>query len=318
MNLPVQLVQTATKVATCLKANSPKIFVGLGIATSVAAVVDAIHQTPKAMDILDEHAERIEKCKEALSLEDPRYGEKEYKKEVFSIYTHTIGKLLKCYARPIILEITAILSFLGATKILDMRNKALASTLAATVDAAMSDRRKVAEAIGQEKADEIFNGVTTQKYTDEVLDENGKSKKLKGTRAVVDPDKVSDYSFIWSEDDPGWDQIFEYNVSRIKDVEKKLNKKLFGIKHDDGRWEYEPIKNFHVSLNDIRDYFLNPEDVFTQIGQFAGCDASHPDGYLALRWKRVAVPCKDNPNFFHDGILITPNLPGSMCPDFVK
>lgn len=317
MKLPVQLIQAVSAVGNCLKANSPKIFVGIGVVSSVLAVVDAVHQTPKAMDILDEHAEKVEKCKEALAMEDSRYTVREYKKEIFTIYVKTFGKLLKCYARPIILEITAVLSFLGATKILSVRNKALASTLAATVDAAMSDRQKVADAIGQEKADEIFNGVSSQKYTEDVLDEQGKSKKLKGVRTLVDPDKVSPYSFVWSEDDPGWDQIFEYNVDRIVEVEKILNRKLFGEKHDDGRWAYKPTDNFHVSLNDIRKFFLDPSKVFTQIGQVAGCDASHPDGHLSLRWKRVSVPCDDNPNFFKDGILITPNLPGSMCPDYV-
>lgn len=317
MKLPVQLIQAATSVGHCLKANSPKIFMGIGIATSVAAVVDAVCQTPKAMDILEDHKEEIEKCKEALALEDPDYTVKDYKKDIFGVYVRTGGKLFKCYLRPIIFEICAILSFLGAHKILDMRNKALASTLAATVDAAMADRRKVAEAIGQEKADEIFNGASTQKYTEEVLDENGKAKKFKGTRTVIDPDKASPYSFIWQEDDPEWDQIMEYNESKVKDVERILNKKLFGVKHDNGTYEYPPIKNFHVSLNDIRKYFLKPEDAFTQIGQVAGCDASHPDGQLILRCKRISVPCKDNPNFFHDGLLITPNLPGSICPDYV-
>ena len=317
MKVPVKLVQAVSTVGNCLKANSPKILMGLGVIGSVAAVVDAVCQTPKAIDILEEHSETVDKCKNALALEDPNYTVKDYKKDIFGVYARTTGKMIKCYARPLIIEAFAITCFCGAAKILTVRNKALTSALAAAVDAAMDDRRKVAEAIGQEKADEIFNGISEQKFIEEAVDENGKKKIVKGTRSVADLDNVSPYSFVWKETDPEWDQIFEYNISKIKDVERILNKKLFGIKHDNGTYEYPPVKNFHVSLNDIRKYFLNPEDAFTQIGQVAGCDASHPDGQLILRWKRISVPCDDNPNLFYDGILITPNLPGSICPDYV-
>lgn len=321
MKVPAKITQATTAIGKSLKANSPKIFLGIGIAASILAVVDAVYQTTKVMDDVEDHKNEVESIKERRkSSTVEEYSEKDYKKDIFQLYVRTGGKIAKRYLRAIILEALAIFSVCKSFNIMESRQQMLTTALAAAIDSAMDDRRKVAEAIGQEEADKIFNGVTEQKYIEEVVDENGKTKKLKGKREVVDPKKVSALSFIWGEGDPGWDEIFEYNENTVIEIEKFFNRKLFGERKDNGEWRYCPVENYHVSYNDITNKFLGSK-AWTQLGQAAGCDKNHPDGYLKLRYRRVAAPWPEGegmtPTSFRDALLITPNIPGSIIPDFV-
>ena len=317
MKLPVQIVSAASTVGRCLKANAPKILMGVGIVSTVAALVDAVKQTPIAIEHMEAHKEEIEKIKTYKSENHDDYTPAMYKKDIFGAYVRTVGDLINDYKRPIILEAVGLACLVGAGKIFDNRYKLAEATAASAINSALADRRKVAEAIGQEEADKIFNGVVEQKVTEEVLDENGKAKKVHSKRSIVDPKNTSPYSFLWIEGDPFWDPIPEFNYNRIHQVEDLLNRPLFGEKHDDGRWIFKPVPNAFVSLNDIRRHFKPASEVFTQIGQIAGCTADHPDGRLILRYKDVSIPDPQNPHFFLNAILITPNLPGSLCPDYV-
>lgn len=317
MHIPVKVVSAATAVGRCLKSNAPKILMGVGIVSTVAALVDAVKQTPIAIEHMEAHKEEIGKIKQYRSENHEDYTAAMYKKDIFGAYVRTVGDFLNDYKRPLVLEVVGLTCLVGAGKIFDNRYKLAEATAASAINSALADRRKVAEAIGQEEADKIFNSVVEQKVTEEVLDENGKAKKVHSKRLVVDPKAKSPYSFLWIEGDPFWDPIPEFNHNRILQVEQMLNRPLFGEKHDDGRWIFEPVPNAHVSLNDIRRHFKKASEVYTQIGQIAGCDASHPDGRLILRYQDVSIPDPENPNFYLNAILITPNLPGSICPDYV-
>jgi hypothetical protein len=320
MKLPVKVVKFGNNVITGLKKNSPKILFGIGIAASIGAFVEAIHETPKAIDALEDHKEIVKKCKEDLDsgkkvvttddleIIEYEYGPKEYKKDIFSTYVKTGGKLIKIYGPALALEAIAITSFVFNEKIINDENKFLTSALEASVGGAIADRNKVREAIGEEAADRIFNGTTEEKITEEIVDEDGKKKKVTKKITVVDPNNFSnDYDILWMDGDPCWDpspELRVYQVSRIADY---FNKILY---------EDELVKT--VSLNDVRKYFKKPDEAFVEIGQIAGWDKNSDDHKIILRTREVSIPDPENPNFYHDAVIISPNISGSIVKSFVK
>ena len=308
MGLPTGIIKAGNAVVTCLKANSPKILMGIGVVSSVAAVVDAVKQTPRAIDILEEHKEEIDKIKSVRDMNRPDYTDKDYKKDIFGAYVRTVGDLGKCYARPIVLELVGLGCFCGASRILSERTKIAQAAAAAAIDGAIADRKKVVEAIGEEKASEIFNGEIEKKVTKEIVDETGKKKKVTEKITVVDPNQFEDgYDFLWMEGDPGWDPSPELRTCQVGKIAEYYNTILY---------EKGLVKT--VSLNDIRKNFKDSDEAFTEIGQIAGWDKDSDDQRIILRMKEVSIPDPENPNMYYDAVKISPNISGSIVKSFVR
>lgn len=320
MKLPVKVTKFGNNVLTGLKKNSPKILFGIGIAASIGAFVEAIRETPKAIDALEDHKEMVAKCKEDLAANkkvvvdennetvEYEYGPKEYKKDIFGIYVKTGGKLLKIYGPALALEAISITSFVFSEKIINEENRLLTSALEASVGGAIADRNKVREAIGEEAADKIFNGATEEKVTEEVVDEDGKKKKVTKKVTVVDPNNFSaDYDILWMDGDPGWDPSPELRAYQVSSIAEYFNKILY---------EEGLVKT--VSLNDVRKYFKKSDEAFTELGQIAGWDKDSDDHAVILRMREVSVPDPENPKFYNDAVIISPNISGSIVKSFVK
>lgn len=321
MHLPFKLVSAVSTVGRVLYKNAPKIMAVAGAITSVAAVVEAVKATPKAIDILEEHKDMVDKIKEAKESNNPDYSIKDYKRDMFGQYARTIGKLGQTYGRAIALESLSLSLFVGSVKIYDHRNKVLTSTLLATVDAAMSDKQKVYDALGEDEADKIFNGVSEITEEKEVVDKNGKTKVVKETKKTASSTSIDPFcTTLWVEGDPYWDPIEEWRIDHILDVAKNYNRKLFGKKDDNGRYLINPKPNVRVNMNDINKYFkdVDDKDYWTEEHNVSGWDINHPDGEIRARWKNVAVPDPENPKVYLDGMLITWNTGGSICPSLIS
>lgn len=316
MKIPTNVVRIATKAAMTIKKHAPQIMMAVGTITSVAAVVEAVKQTPKAIDILEEHKDKVDKFKEALSYEDPEYGEEDYKKDLAALYIRTGTKLGKTYLMPILMEATSLLCFFNAHRIMCMRNKALTSALAASMDAYNKYRNKVVDAIGEEAEEKLRLGVNEATEVKEITDENGKKKKTKEKLNVVDPKTFdSPYDILWEDCDPGFDQSMELNMLRISAFEGELNKRLFG--NESGKTQGKKGIVEMISLNDIRKFFKKSNEAYTQIGQIVGYDENMDDDRIILRTKVVTIPDPEMPGFYHDAIVISPNISGSIVKEFI-
>lgn len=297
-----------SKVANSVKEHSPQILMVVGTITSVTAVVEAVKQTPKAIDILEKHKEDAENEKEALALNDPEYGEKEYKANMGKLYIRTGKELGKVYLMPIVIEVTSLACFISAHRIMTVRNKALAGALATSIDAYNSYRNRVIEEVGEETESRIRTGSKIEKITEEVIDENGKKKKVTKKLEVVNPEIMdSPYDILWMPGDPGFDASPELREMYILNTENYYDTILFE-------------KNLvnAVSLNDIRKNFKKSNEVYLEIGQVAGWNKDSDDGQIKLNFCEVSIPDPENPKFFIDAVLISPNISGSIVPTFIK
>lgn len=323
MQIPVKVLSAAKIVGRVVYKNLPKIMVAGGAVASIAAVVEGVKATPKAIEVIEEHKEMVEKIKEARDLNTEEYGPKEYKRDMASQYIRTAGSLGKTFSKAIALELLALTLFGGAVHFYEKQLKVMVSTLAATVDAAMADRQKVVDALGQEEADRIFGGIKEEVVEKEVINEKGKKKKVKDKVQLADPN-CSDYSsFLWTQNDYNWDPIPEYREAHIRDVADTITHKIWGEKDDFGNYLIKPIKNFRASMNDIRKWFFYPEskEFWKQECQVTGFDESNPDGEVKPRWEYVSIEDPDhpgNPMYYIDAMRIYWNSTGSICPELIK
>ena len=306
MKFPSNLAIGAAKVIGTLKKYSPQIMMAIGAITSVGAVVEAVKQTPKAIDILEDHKESIEE--EKILLVGGNVDEKEYKVNVGKIYISTAGKLAKTYAMPAVMEAASLACFFGARHILNARNKALTTALAASVDTFNSYRNRVIDEIGPEKEEKIRLGSEEVKATTYVMDEAGNEHKIKEKFTIIDPKKFdSPYDILWMDGDPGYDQSEELRTFYVQEVQNYFNKILYENK-------LVPM----VSLNEFRKHFKNSKEAYTELGQIVGWDKNSDDGAVIIRMRDVSIPDEDNPNIFHNATVLMPNISGSIVKEFIE
>ena len=306
MTFPSNLAIGATKVLNTVKKYSPQIMMVIGAITSVGAVVEAVKQTPKAIDILEYHKESVEEEKNLLA--GGYVDEKEHKANVGKIYISTGTKLAKTYAMPVVMEVASLACFFGARHILDARNKALTTALAASVDTFNSYRNRVIDEIGPEREEKIRLGSEEVKATTYVMDEAGNEHKIKEKFTIVDPKKFdSPYDIIWMDGDPGYDQSEELRTFYVQEVQNYFNKILYENK-------LVPM----VSLNEFRKHFKNSKEAYTELGQIVGWDKNSDDGAVIIRMKDVSIPDEDNPNIFHNATILMPNISGSIVKEFIE
>jgi len=309
--IPSKAIAMAGKAVTTVKKYSPQIMMVVGTITSVAAVFEAVKQTPKAMEYLEEHkaeAEAINEAHElALQNNDDDYSEKDYKKDLAELYVRTGKNLARTFAMPVLMEATSLLCFFGAHRVMTDRNKMLSTALAASTDAFNRYRNKVIDAVGEEKEEQIRLGTTSEKITKEITDENGKTKKITEKVEVVNPNNLDcPYDIIWEFGDPGYDQSEELRAYHIQEVQNMYNKMLFE----------KGLVSF-VSLNDVRKYFKNRDEALIPLGQIVGWDKESDDGAIIIRSKDVMIKDPET-GFLKDVTILSPNISGSIVRDFIK
>lgn len=176
MNSNKMKVYTNLAVAK-LKKNSPKILVGVGIVSGLAAVAYAIKVSLEVEPILDAHKERVDDLKDILVDESEEYTEKEYKKDLVATYVRTAGYFAKLYAPVAAFEAISIATTCAGFGILDKRYVTAAAAFASTYTEFSEYRNRVAQKYGEEAEYDIYTN--TVEETVESKDEDGKKKKEK-------------------------------------------------------------------------------------------------------------------------------------------
>lgn len=308
MKFPAKAMTMLGNVGRALKAKSPQIAMGVGVVTSVLALAEAIKQTPKAIDIIEDHKEEIAKCKEALELNDENYGMREYKHDIYGICGRTGLKLIKTYAVPVGMEALSLFCFFSAHKIMAERNKLLSAALATATDAYNSYRNKVIEAIGEEKEEQIRLGTHTEKMTTEVTDEKGKVKSVTKKIEAVDRNGLGPYDILWEEGDPGYDQDDMFRTAKITQVANFWTERIYEDKNRNNVPLAEIVKSFKTQV----EAYSNPLHIV------AGYRQSDDDQAVIIKQRDVMISDPENPEFYKDATILSFNVQGSIVPEFVK
>ncbi len=308
MKVPAKAMAMVGNVGRAIKAKAPQIAMGVGVVTSVLALVEAVKQTPKAIDIIEDHKEELAKCKEALEVGDENFGMREYKINVYRTCGHTALRLAKTYAIPVAMEATSLFCFFGAHKIMTERNKLLSAALATATDAYSSYRNKVIEAIGEEKEEQIRLGTSTEKMTTEVTDEKGKVKSVTKKINTVKRGNLGPYDILWEPGDPGYDQDETFRTYKVQQVMDIWNKMIYEDKNRDKVPLAEIVKSFKTQL----EAYSNPLHIV------AGYQQSDDDKAVLIKMRDVMISDPENPNMYTDATILSFNVQGSIVPEYVK
>lgn len=233
------------KAGFTLKKHSPTILVVGGCIGTVGAAVLAVKETPKALDILEEHKKKVEQINECHNdpefVETYNYTDKAYKNELTGVYGKTALELAKTYAPAVIVGTLSITAILTSSNILKKRNMALASAYAVVDKGFKQYRSNVVERFGEQVDRELKYGLKRKEVTVEEIDENGETQVVTKEMIIADNEKVAGpyseffekYNVVINEKgekvkelNPKWTNSNVYNLQFLQNTETYLNKLL--------------------------------------------------------------------------------------------
>ena len=216
--IPNEVSRSVGRHILIAQKHSPRmLFVG-GIAGVITSAVLACRATLK----LDETLEDIQnKLKDVRELKDSEsnYPIQEYKKDLTAMYLHGSLRIVKLYAPSVVLGSVSIGALTGSHITLNRRNASLTAAYAALAKSYEEYQARVKEELGDEKADDILQGVK--------LVENPDKPKSKALVAVVnDGEGCSQYARFFDEYSKEWQKNPEYNRMFVTAQETYANHKL--------------------------------------------------------------------------------------------
>lgn len=239
-------IKVAGRGMLLVKKHSPEILTTVGIVGVVASAVMASKATLKLEPVVEKIKNGKDEAKSFLEDEMfPEYDKDRHNKEVARVYVKGAVDLSKLYGPSITLGLSSIACIIGAHGIMRKRNVALAAAYKAVETSFSEYRKRVIAELGEEKEEDVYIG----RQQVEVVDENGKKKKV----TKVDPNGISAYARFFDEYSDNWSKTPEYNLLFLKAQQNYANDLL----HARG----------HVFLNEVYDMIGIPR---SQAGQVVG------------------------------------------------
>lgn len=222
-NIKNTLSLLAGKTQLKLRRSAPDIFLGVGIVTLGASLIGVGKASIKAVDILAEHKEyldKIETCK--ADPEQYDYSEEDAVADLKLCYKKTALKMIVTYGPSIALAIVSVGCFVRSNNILKARNAALASTLAGVTKEFKKYRDRVIEKYGKEADEEFRFG--TKSVT--VTDENGETHKVNVVKENPKDGDYGPYARIFSEGNENWTGNPTFDKMFLEGQERYMNDRL--------------------------------------------------------------------------------------------
>ena len=228
----------ASKALFKVKNASPEILIGAGIVSIVAGTVLACKATLKADQVIDDHANKMYAIERAKEDYKDSYSDKDELKDKVTTYTQTAVGFAKLYWPSALLMTGGVVCILSAHGVMKQRNAALAAAYAVVDKAFKSYRGRVVDELGKDKDYHFMYDTEYQTVTEEVIEEDGKKKKVKKEIQVAKADhgEPSMYSRYYEKQelrDDGtytgssqWCQTPTYNASHLALKYKVLNDQL--------------------------------------------------------------------------------------------
>jgi hypothetical protein len=282
----MSLLTTITKVAgrVGLKARkaSPEILLVGGIGCGIAAVVVACKKTLKADDILEEHAERIEKIHKAAEI-DEEYKEKDMPKELTATYMRTGAKFVKLYLPAIGLGVASVTMLLASHGILKKRNAAISAAYTAVSTAFNKYRARVKDELGVDADERFRTGKHITEIVEEVTDKSGnvKDKKKKINEIILDD--VSEYSRWFTKGNPQYDIRSDmYNEAFLEAQQNYFNNLLHMRGHVFLSEVYDALGFDRTPASIVVGWVDGIGDNYVDFGIVKGCYAKAYNDYNAV------------------------------------
>jgi len=241
---------------SCLKLSkhSPELLLCAGIAGMIAAAVMAVRKerNQAANSVYWNHGQRLEEIREDEKIFEGEVAEnvkpedangmspQAARREKIKLYARTAAELGYIYWKPIGLGVASIGCIVGGHVIMKKRYVGVMAAYGLVQEAFGKYRKRVREVLGDD-ADRKFMYDTEEKVAvKEIVDENGKKKKIKETTQVLRGKEVSQYAVIFDHNNHQWSEHNrEFNWLYLNKVRNYVN----DIMHSRG----------HIFLNEVYD-----------------------------------------------------------------
>lgn len=247
-------------VSSTLTKHSPEILTGIGIAGMFTSTVLAVKATPKAVQLLNERKEELNKSNFDKHIEQD-YSLKNHKELETLGFKETVKTAWKCYIPSAVTMTASIACLIGASSVHIKRNAVLATAYQLSEAAATEYKNKVVEAIGAKKEESIRDAVHKDRVEKNPVTNNEVFITEKGNTLCYD--HMSG-------------RYFKSDIDKIKKAVNEINRRI--------------NQCYYVSLNDLYEE-LGLEE--TTLGNVLGWNSD--DGLLEERFSTQlasdGVPC---------------------------
>lgn len=298
------ITQSANKVIFKAQKHSPEILAVVGTVGVAVGFVAACKATMKVNEVLDEPKKTREKIKAASEDKELQetgvYTVEDKRKDLTILYTQTGIKLVKLYAPAVIITTFSVGCLLKSNKILNERNAALAAAYTAVDQGFKEYRGRVVERFGDEVDRQLKYNIKAEEVEETVIDEKGKEKVVKKTIDVVESDTHDQYSRIFCELNPYYEEDAELNMMFLKSRQLYANQQL--------------IAKGRLFLNDV--YEMLGFDR-TREGQIIGWvyDPENPNCNNCVDFGIFNVHSRSSKNFvngYSNGVILDFNVDGNV------
>lgn len=237
-----------------IKKFSPEILVIIGVGGIITSTVIACKATLKLEEAMAPKKEELKVVKEGReNFSKEEYTDKEYRQDLALVRIRTGVEFAKLYWPAITLGAGSICCIIGSHNIMKKRNLGLMAAYKTLEEGYAQYRKRIIEAVGEEREYDLRHGLTHEKIETEETDENGKTKKVKKTVTVKDPNSHSPYAKFFDNSCEYWSETPEYNYIFLKTQQNYANDKL--------------RSQGHLFLNEVYDMLDIPR---TQAGAVVG------------------------------------------------
>lgn len=228
-SIMTNLTRNMYKVGFKFKKHSPEILVVTGAVGAVASAVLACKATMNLQDILDKKKKNLAQI-EQMTQPDETGAEvitqEEAKKAVVAVHAQTGLELAKLYGPSLALGAASLAMIFASHGILHKRNLAWAAAYMSLDNNFKGYRKRLVERLGEDLDRELEKGIKIEEVEEEIIDENGKKKKVKKKVEVRDPEARSDYARCFDETCFAWTKSAEDNKHFLLIQQNVANERL--------------------------------------------------------------------------------------------
>ena len=210
--LPAGLSTKIGKGLLTVRKYSPETLTVVGVAGIVTSAVLIAKATLKVQPVVNEIKGDVDALKSARTEENAQ----EINQAIVRRYAAGSYDVAKVYFPSVTLGLAGLGCVLSAQGIMRRRNIALAAAYK-TVETSLAEyKKRMVEELGEEKAESIFRGETTEEIT------NDEGEKVTVTR--VDPNRVSQYARCFcKESSSAWEPEATYNLMFLRSQQAYFN-----------------------------------------------------------------------------------------------
>lgn len=308
-------VKIGSQAAFKLKQYSPEILTVAGVSGLIFATYKFATAKSKAEEILDQHNYKMDAIARVDEISDEEdYTEMDRKQDTILTYAQTGKDFLVLYGPIVALGVGSIVAIFGGQKILRKRNVALVAAYKVLDRAFTEYRARVFEELGADQDFHFRYGTEYKTITEEIEDENGKTKKQKRKVQVLTDGDPSMYARLYSK------QVFDtenggYVGSSQWSPHPDYNAHNLVIKN---AWANQHLQaHGYLFLNDVYEALGFPK---TKAGQVVGWIwDGQGDNYVSFGPEVDALLDKTAGHLFYEGgaeFLLDFNVDGPILDKF--